>query len=369
MTKNILLFLLLLQLRNVAVCADPVSPRLLRGAQNHSTTTKRDNDEDEIVVRYYAKARTDQSGRQMVRFLQLDAVAWVRGGVVGGACPDFRHSFKALTPDDIRRHVNETERLLSYLGLQDLFRFECPSQEDLDSGKAIFLTTKQVKSDTTTMFTPEWLASLRNRVSFPYDDDNNNNNEITPSSSTHTTTPIIQPTEPSTATTSTAVPRKPLQVAVHVRRGDVTPCSRKKAVVARYLPNAFYAKLLDTYLPQYCGGDAMNTTLTQNCNVTIYTESETLEDFAIFQERGYHMNLDGHLGQVWTDMIRADILVTSQSAFSYVPAFLNRHVVIQPQYFELPPLPGWVVIPYSSNLLVAARLETEQLAAQHCGQT
>ena len=41
------------------------------------------------VVKYFSKARHDQSGRQVLRFFQLDAATSSLGRVMGGLCPNF----------------------------------------------------------------------------------------------------------------------------------------------------------------------------------------------------------------------------------------------------------------------------------------
>ena len=243
-----------------------------------------------------------------------------------------------LSVDDVRRHVQETQEMLLELGLEDMFPFACPSKQDLKSGRAVELSNTQVREASYPVmfhYPPTWLDSLRAR-----------------------TAQVIPQLQLSSNQTSL------IQVAVHVRRGDLTPCSRKKAVVERYLPNTYYLKVMDRYLPEYCGED-----ITRNCQVIIYSQSKSVEDFTPFVERGYQLSLDADVAAVWTHFMQADLVILSESAFSYTPALLNQHgTVIQPQY-ELPSLPDWKVIPAYSDLRTAATLETQELFRDYCGKS
>jgi hypothetical protein len=105
-------------------------------------------------------------------------------------------------------------------------------------------------------------------------------------------------------------------VSVHVRRGDVSPCNNKTNF--RYIPNEHFLDLLDKYIPQ-------NET---SVNVTIFSESNTVEPFDDFISRGYHLALDTNLTEVWHHMVQSDLLIMSQSTFSLVPAIFSSGVVI-----------------------------------------
>ena len=103
--------------------------------------------------------------------------------------------------------------------------------------------------------------------------------------------------------------------------------------------------------------------------MTIYSQSNSLEDFAPFEELGFEVSLDDNVTFVWTQFVHADIVVLSESAFSYTPTVLNEHgIVIQPQY-ELIPMPDWKVVFAMSDLRQAATLETQEMVQKYCGSS
>lgn len=322
-------------------------------AQNNTTTTT-----PPPLVRYYAMARPDQSGRQVLRFLVLDALATKAGGVMQGLCP-------LVGQELAHTNLEQTQALLRNLGLLDtVFRFECPNKDDMEAGRAVKVHAKDCRAGFYLLQTETaWLENMRKRVHQAMENNrqrqqqqtegprpNNNNND------------------------------KKRKVAIHLRRGDITPCSPKGRVRNRYLPNMFYLKLIDMYLPSYCGGGSSHnnnaTDITQHCHVTIYSESESAEPFTPFIERGFDLQLDGDIANVWRDFYDADVLISSESAFSYIPAVLKYNqdaVVIFPEPFDIADegmidLPGWLVIPAQSQLRRMAQLETEQLIKAQCGE-
>ena len=118
---------------------------------------------------------------------------------------------------------------------------------------------------------------------------------------------------------------RPYNIAVHVRRGDVTPCTYKR----RYLPNSHYLALIDQYTP--------NATVLNGrpLKVTIYSESDTFEPFDVFKERNYNVELDTeHLAHVWHALSTADVAILSRSYFSIVPAAINPNIVVATEFFE-----------------------------------
>ena len=287
---------------------------------------------------YYTNARTDQSGRQILRFYEMDAYVRARGdgGILGGACPSYK-AFKQLTADDVRRHVAETVELLDFLGLNETFPYACPSLAQEQLGLATWVGPKQLREQNFDfLYTAAWLKSLRARVRYP---------------------------DPPQTTGR-------LQIAVHLRRGDVAPCQAKKAAVARYLPNTYYLKLMDLYLPQYCGDDP--DAWLEQCDITIYSQSKSYESFDVFLERGYGVELDTPLTSVWTAFLHANVLVLSESAFSYAAAYLARNAtaIYAPRTADnlyIPPY--WTSIEAYSGLMQAAHLETQSLIQRYCGST
>lgn len=252
-----------------------------------------------------------------MHFLKLDALSKARGGVVGGVCttnlkPPYE---KGQTHKEVWAHVAQAQELLHFLGLDDPetsnFVYACPTDEDKATNRAQFVKVLELDAATSAAVSnahnSPWLASLASRVQLvlaqTQDDDQVNQDQR-------------------------------LHVVVHIRRSDLSPCRKYN----RYLPNAFYEQVLDEYLPRHCHG-GMNATATseaamavvdrkeilKHCRVTIHSQAESLESFEPFAEqRGYHLKLDTSLEEAWTDFITADILIPSESSFSYVPALLTN---------------------------------------------
>ena len=64
------------------------------------------------------------------------------------------------------------------------------------------------------------------------------------------------------------------------------------------------------------------------------------------EEKGYQVNLDGDEVQIWKDFIAADVLITSKSSFSILPAFLrlDRPGVIYTPFHQDEGLRHWETV-------------------------
>ena len=111
-------------------------------------------------------------------------------------------------------------------------------------------------------------------------------------------------------------------MAVHVRRWDVSPCTERYKYT-RYLPNKYFLEILDQYIDNYNNNN-------MNIDVTIYSESKTVEPFDDFSHRGYNVELDTNLAVVWKQFASADILISSISQFNIVPASFSDGLVVLP---------------------------------------
>jgi hypothetical protein len=128
-------------------------------------------------------------------------------------------------------------------------------------------------------------------------------------------------------------PTKPerRRIAVHIRRGDITPCRPRTRGYPRYLPNQHFLQLIDRYNPQ------------NDSDVFIYSESKSFENFDEFRSRGYHVVLDGSIGEVWKGILISDVAILSRSSFSLVPAVLMKGTVVYTTFWHKP-LPGWDIV-------------------------
>jgi hypothetical protein len=66
-----------------------------------------------------------------------------------------------------------------------------------------------------------------------------------------------------------------------------------------------------------------------NIDVTIYSESKTVEPFDGFIHRGYNLELDNDLAVVWKQLASADLLISSISNFNIVPALFSEIYIIK----------------------------------------
>ena len=114
-----------------------------------------------------------------------------------------------------------------------------------------------------------------------------------------------------------------LSVAVHMRRGDVTPQTHP----LRYTPNSKIRAAID-------GVVQATRRSGYGCHVSIY--SEGLEEDFCDISRPSELHLNGDPLVALQDMIASDILVMSKSSFSYVAALINQRSVIYEPFWHRP---------------------------------
>lgn len=102
-------------------------------------------------------------------------------------------------------------------------------------------------------------------------------------------------------------------VAVHIRRGDVTPSRYPD----RYLSNGFYRKVLDQLV------EALHSP-----NINIFSEG-TIEDFQELQDLPcVNFHLGTNVFETFHSMVSADVLLTGIGSFSILAAHLTKGVVV-----------------------------------------
>jgi len=124
-------------------------------------------------------------------------------------------------------------------------------------------------------------------------------------------------------------------VAIHVRRGDVTPARHPQ----RFTDDAFYynlARVIQDHLPnadihvfsstrdQFRRGEK-NHSLANANNRDVLHPSRSFDGY---RERGMSVHLDGDPLEATAHMMTAQVLVTAKSAFSWLPALFNPHCII-----------------------------------------
>lgn len=213
--------------------------------------------------------------------LMCHAYAWHRGAEYGGACGSGEY-------DDHRE-------LLASIGLEAELPFGCPSDVPRDPNtRNSMVPTEKYNKDDTRIWIPEYLEFLRSKVKFP--------------------------------------PKETDQfvIAVHVKRGIVTPCSTRRDGYSRYLPNSHYLRLIDKYMKP-------------NAKVHIFSQVQSHEKFDDFESRGYELHLDHPTSEVWRTIAIADVVIMSRSSFSLVPSLVTNGTVVYTPFWHKP-LDSWHIL-------------------------
>lgn len=227
----------------------------------------------------WSRARGDRSGAFIQDMLMCHAYAFHNNFHYGGVCGrDTNLQWRS-------RH----KELIEAVGLSKVLRFNCPSPViDLQYRRDYIMND-------TAIFTSDYVEYLRGLIEYP--------------------------------------PRRSARrmIAVHIRRGDITPCRPRTRGYPRYLPNQHFLRLIDRYDPK------------NESDVFIYSEAESFETFDEFHSRGYNVVLDGSIGEVWKGILISDVVILSRSSFSLVPAVMTKgSVVFTPFWHE--PLSHWDIV-------------------------
>jgi hypothetical protein len=254
----------------------------------HQTPSGQKGDEETTALTAYSLLRRDRSGAAILDMLLAHAYCSAKSLHYGGVCLEINSQYP---------HQPAHEELLKSLGLEKIFLpfVPCPPRSN---SSAIVLPRDIYFAPDTAIWTEEWLSEMRL---------------------------FRRPMPP-------MVGQRPVQVAVHIRRGDVSLCMKEESF--RYIPNLHYQKILENMvLPQH-----------PNANITIFSESENADDWHGLSK--YHLALDVNPVDVWKSMVDADVLVMSKSSFSLVPAVFSAGEVIYTPFWHNP-LSTWNIVPES----------------------
>ena len=108
-----------------------------------------------------------------------------------------------------------------------------------------------------------------------------------------------------------------LAVALHVRRGDVTPIGMTKK---RHTADAHYLQLAATIRKQF-----------PDAQLHLYSQTSSFypaTSFRGFQRAGIEVHLDGDPLTVLAHLAEADVFVMAKSAFSSTAALFNPNCVV-----------------------------------------
>ena len=244
--------------------------------------------------KFYSICRGDRSGSVIADMLYAHAFSFANNLTYAGNCCVTRGVPKA-----------DTRTLLEDLHWNSIIPFQCP--EGVDNQKynvknanataihPLLLNKEMYRlQGTQSNFKPAWKKFIKEALS---------EYEVDPESETN----------------------QVMEMAVHVRRGDVHPCTYKR----RYLPNDHYLHLIDQYMPSETQRNG------RPVHVTIFSESDSYESLDVFQKRNYTIKLDTeHLADVWQALSTADVAILSRSYFSIVPAIINPNTVVATEFFD-----------------------------------
>jgi hypothetical protein len=129
---------------------------------------------------------------------------------------------------------------------------------------------------------------------------------------------------------------KKINIAVHIRRGDLLPGRQFSDLSSRMLPDAWYLEILNTILNHSPRSVAIH----------IYSEgkdgqyrSETGAPFSWkerFQNTGYevHEHIDSDFMGTFHHLLHADVLIGSKSGMSHLAGMLGDQVKLMPQMWH-----------------------------------
>lgn len=239
--------------------------------------------------------------------LMVHAYAYMEGEIYGGSCGE---------GNDFGRDAENS--LIEAIGLTKELRFECPRENEYD-GRKKMIAYKKYAADGVRAITPEYVDLLKSVTLYP------------------DRSKVFGRDDPDRFT-----------IVVHVKRGPkTTPCMNQYNGYDAYLPNLHYQHLIDKYMRP-------------NARVIIFSQSDSYESFDEFKDRGYELQIDGDIADVWRSLILADVAILSRSSFSYVPAVLAKGTVIYTSFWHKP-IRGWTKV--GKEVLETTEEEMKRLKA------
>jgi hypothetical protein len=120
-----------------------------------------------------------------------------------------------------------------------------------------------------------------------------------------------------------------VQVAVHLRRGDVGSSGRfSERFTADELVLSRLRRVIDEIGPE-------------RATVRLFSQGKP-EDFAAFTDLGVQLHLDDDVFESFHHFVRSDVLFTAKSTFSYLGGVIGGNVCLYEPFWH-PPLPGWLM--------------------------
>ncbi len=118
-----------------------------------------------------------------------------------------------------------------------------------------------------------------------------------------------------------------LNIAIHVRRGDIMSDPTNENLIMRFLNNDYFEKVLKQIIEMFSQKQM------KPIHIWFFSQGKP-EDYPEFhQYENLHWCFDMGAQESFLHMVYADILITSKSSFSYKPALLNRGIKVCPRNF------------------------------------
>lgn len=235
-----------------------------------------------LIFHHYVHSTQSSAIEDM---LMCHAYAFHKSATYGGACSG------ADTPE-----IAANKALLNVIGLKEALPFKCSVDYPRSPQTRVStIPRSSYRKDDTRIWTPEYLDYLRSLVRYP----KKKSDQYT--------------------------------IAVHIRRGKVSPCQELQNGYSKYLPNSHYMSLIDKYNEP-------------GARVIIFSQLGTFESLDVFSDRGYEIYLGADVGNIWRHFLTADVLILSRSDFSMVPAYLAKGKVVYTPMWHMRGR-GWTRVP------------------------
>jgi len=129
-------------------------------------------------------------------------------------------------------------------------------------------------------------------------------------------------------------------IAIQVRRGDIVMGQENKNpnLQMRWQSNDYFEKVLRTVED--------NIKTTQPIAIYLFSQGG-ISDFPEFQQfENLHFCLDMNVQDSFLNLVKADLLITSKSSFSYKPALLSNGIKVCPKDFwhGYPDTDDWILV-------------------------
>ena len=140
--------------------------------------------------------------------------------------------------------------------------------------------------------------------------------------------------------------KKCLNIAVHIRRGDIVvgQSNQDPALTKRWVTTEYYAELIKKLVSIIPQGQEYKIYLFSQGNKEDFPELSDIKNLVYCLDMGA-MDSFAH-------MVKADMLLTSKSSFSYKPALLSEGIKICPMHFwhGYPKQQEWVLVDEEAGL-------------------